>query len=268
MASPRSFETRHPVAFALSSTLGWLVLALVFTGVASLVLGAPYGGAATLTAGRLAAAACTLLLIWRLGWLGASGVTRVGRGRIWLLAVAGLVYIAGASLYWFYGGLAFDGSRLLQQPEARAAVLAQLGAGLSEELLFRGLVLCGLARAWGQTRRGIIKAVLVTSLIFAVLHLTQIASAGLSPSGALPLALQTCVIAVWWGALVVAGGSIWPAVLLHSVGNAVVAVRGLDAALVRSDAAAYAGLLCFSLPLGALAIALLRKAAPSGHAGR
>jgi len=268
MASLRSFETHHPVAFALSLTLGWVVLVLVFIGVAARALRAPYGGAATTAVSRLAAAACTLLLIWRLGWLGASGVTRLGRGRIWLLAVAGMVYLAGASVYWFYGNLAFDVSRLLQPPVARAAVLAQLAVGLSEELLFRGLVLCALVRVWGETRRGIIKAVLVTSLIFAVLHLTQVASGGLSPSGALLLTLQTCVIAVWWGALVVAGGSIWPAVMLHSVGNAVVAVRGLDASLVEPEVVAYAGILCFSLPLGALAIALLRRAAPSGNVGR
>lgn len=268
MASLRSFQTHHPVAFALSSTLGWLVLVLICIGVASRALGAPYGGAAAITVSRLAAAACTLLLIWRLGWLRASGVTRLGRGRIWLLAVAGLVYVAGASLYWFYGNLAFDLAGLLQRPLARAAVLMQLAVGLSEELLFRGLVLCGLVRAWGETRRGIIRAVLVASLIFGVLHLTQVASGGLSPSGALLLTLQACVIAAWWGALVVAGGSIWPAVMLHSAVNAIVAVRGLDASLVGPEVVAYAGMLCVSLPLGALAIALLRRAAPPGDVGR
>ena len=56
MASLRLFEKRHPVAFALISTFGWLVLALVVAGVASSALGAPYGSAATLTVGRLAAA--------------------------------------------------------------------------------------------------------------------------------------------------------------------------------------------------------------------
>ena len=207
-------------------------------------------------------------MIWRLGWLEAAGVTRAGSGGIWLLAVAGMVYMAGASLYWFFGSPTFDVSRLLRLPAARAAVLAQLGAGLSEELLFRGLVLCGLVRAWGATRRGIIRAVLVASLIFAVLHLMQIASGGLSPSGAALLILQTSVIAMWWGALVVAGGSIWPAVMLHFVGNAVVAVHGLDTTLVRPEAVAYAGLLCFTLPLGALAIALLRRVPVPGDVGR
>ena len=268
MASLRSFETHHPLAFALGSTVGWLMLVLVFMGVASRALGAPYGSAATTAVSRLAAAACSLLMIWRLGWLGASGVTRLGRGRIWLLAVAGMVLFASASVYWLYGNLAFDVSRLLQLPAARAVVPAQVGVGLSEELLFRGLVLCGLVRAWGGRRCGTIKAVLVTSLIFAVLHLTQVASGGLSPSGASLLTLQALVIAVWWGALVVAGGSIWPAVMLHSVGNAVVAVRGLDASIARPELVAYAGLLCLSLPLGALAVALLRRTAPSGDFGR
>lgn len=267
MSSLRSFGKRHPLAFALGSALGWLVLALIVTGAASSALGAPYGSAATLTVGRLAAAACTLLLIWRLGWLGAAGVTRAGRGRIWLLAMAGMVYIAGGSLYWLFGSPDFDVAGLLQRPAARAAALAAAAVGLSEELLFRGLILCGLARAWREARRGIIKAVVVTSIVFAAMHLMQIASAGLSPSGALILVLQTAVIAVWWGALVVVGGSIWPAVVLHAVGNGVVAIRGLDASLIRSEVVAYAGLLCLSLPLGAIAIALLHRAS-SGNVGR
>jgi hypothetical protein len=63
MASLQSFGTPHPVAFALGSTSGWLVLVLVLVGVASHALGAPCGRAATTAVSRLAAAASTILVI-------------------------------------------------------------------------------------------------------------------------------------------------------------------------------------------------------------
>ena len=53
-------------------------------------------------AGRLAVTACVLLLIWRLGWLKASGVARLGRWQVWLLALAGMICFACAGLYSFY----------------------------------------------------------------------------------------------------------------------------------------------------------------------
>jgi membrane protease YdiL (CAAX protease family) len=45
-----------------------------------------------------------------------------------------------------------------------------LWAGLSEELVFRGLVLAGLLALMGGTRRGTIAAVVVSSLLFGLAH--------------------------------------------------------------------------------------------------
>jgi len=76
------------------------------------------------------------------------------------------------------------------------------------------------------------------------------------------LPLQNLVVAVWWGALVVVGGSIWPGVMLHFTIHAMVAVQGLAAPMVEPDTLAYARLLWFSLPLGALGILMLMRAGP------
>ena len=58
------------------------------------------------------------------------------------------------------------------------------------------------------------------------------------------------------------GGSIWPAVIFHFVGNTVVAVQGLTMPVVEPVTLAYTQLLWFSIPLGVLAIGLLAKTAP------
>ena len=107
-----------------------------------------------------------------------------------------------------------------------------------------------------------IGSVVVTSLLFAALHLTQVFTSGVSLPSALVLTLEACVVAVWWGALVVVGGSIWPALMLHFTGNTIVAVQGLAVPMVEPAALAYIRLLGFSLPLGALGTLMLVRAGP------
>lgn len=247
----------HPVIFVLGLTIAWFVLVMVFTGIASSALHKPYGDATTGAIGRLAVTVCVLLLVWRLGWLKGAGVARLGRWQVWLLALGGMIYFAGASLYAFYGKVAFDLSGLMRSPDSRTTVLTHFAASLSEEVLFRGLVLYVLVRAWGNTAQGIIGSVVLASLLFAVLHITQVFTHGVSPSSALLLTCETCIISIWWGALVLLGGSIWPTVMLHFVVNAVVAVQGLTDSMVEPTILAYRRILWFSMPLGVLGIGLL-----------
>jgi hypothetical protein len=103
-----SVATDHPVVFVIGLTIAWFLLVVVFTGIASSALRRPYGDATTATLGRLAVTACILLLVWRLGWLEPSGIARPGSWRVWLIALGGMIYFASASLYSFYGKVAFD----------------------------------------------------------------------------------------------------------------------------------------------------------------
>jgi membrane protease YdiL (CAAX protease family) len=254
-----NFARRHPVSFAVVLTIIWISLLLVFMIIASTIFQKPYGDAITISIGRLAVTACVLFLAWLMDWLKTSGISRAGSWQVWLLTLGGLVYLASASLYSFYGKVAFDFSSMLRLPDARAAVTTHFMAGLSEEILFRGLVLYALIRVWGNTTRGIFGSVLLASALFALVHLTQVFTYGTSLLSALLLVLQSFVISIWWGALVVMGGSIWPAVVLHFVVNAVVAMQGLTTPMVEPGILAYRQLLWFSLPLSVLAIGLLVK---------
>ena len=256
----RSFTTNQPILFVICATVAWFVLVMVFTGIASSALRKPYGDATTGTLGRLAVMACTLWLVWRLGWLAASGVTRLGSGPVWLLALGGLIYFASANLYAFYGKVAFDLSTIARLPDTRAIVLTHIIVSLCEEILFRGLVLYALTRVWGHTRVGLVGSVLLTGLLFALMHITQVFTHGISPASALVLTLQTFLTSIWWGALVLLGGSIWPAVVLHFVVNAVVALQGLAVPMIEPDILAYKRLLWFSIVLGVLGIGLLVQA--------
>ena len=249
-----AFAARHPVAFALGATIAWLVLLSVLTGAASSALGKPFADPAAATPGRLIAAACLVLAAWRLGWLRSSGIARLGRGRIWLLALAGLAYSAAAALYSFHGHPGFDASTLAL-PAARAILLTAVAVAVCEELLFRGIVLHALGRAWAATRRGLFRALAFTSLLFAALHLVQTLG-GLPLASGLLLVAQAAIVSFWWGSLVLSGGSLWPAVMVHAAVNAVVPLQALSTPPPAAGAAAYALLLAFSVPLGILGVAL------------
>lgn len=248
----------RPLLFVLGVTVTWFFLLIVSAGVAARALRKPYGEPSSAIIARLVATAGVLWLVWRLGWLGASGIARLGGWPVWLLALGSLLYFASASLYSFYGKLAFDAS-VLRLPAARAAMLTNLAAGLGEEMLFRGLALYALARVWGDAAPGRIAAVAVAALLFAVMHMMQVFQ-GVPLSAARWLILETCVISLWWGALALWGGSIWPAVLLHAVVNALAALQGLKSPMIKPEILAYQRLLWFSLPLGLLGLALLARA--------
>jgi len=54
-------------------------------------------------------------------------------------------------------------------------------------VLFRGLVLHGLVRVWARTRTGVVASVVLTALLFAALHSTQVLTNDLSRCAALLL---------------------------------------------------------------------------------
>ncbi len=253
-----TFTANHPVIFVISLTLICFVGVLFATGIAYNKLRKPYGDVAATTL-RLVIAVGLLLLIWHLGGWEESGVARSGRWPGWLLAVMGMLYMTGAGLYAFYGKVAFDASNLIRLPAARTIALTQIVFVLHEEILYRGVVLYVLFRAWGHTEAGTIASVVLTAVLFAIPHFVGIFM-GLSRAAAVLLVVQGCIIAVWWGALVLWGGSLWPAVLLHYVPNVVIPAQGQTVPMVTPDTLAYRRLLWFSVPLGILGIGLLVQA--------
>ena len=72
-----------------------------------------------------------------------------------------------------------------------------------------------LVRAWGATRTGVFRAVLVTSLVFGLMHATPLL-VGEDPGYAAANLLGTIVSAVWWAALVLAYRTVWPGIVIHA----------------------------------------------------
>jgi len=258
MSNFKSFLTKHPVLSIISLAISWLVLIMIFGGIAASLLNKKLGDTTTSIIGHLVGIICVFILLWRLGWLKGAGITRSGTYQTWLIAIIGTVYFALASLYSFYGKLAFDCSNLFNLSSSGGLISMQTLVCIDEEMLFRGAILYILVRSWGNTQKGIFGSVILMSAIFALFHIIWFISSGISLATVFILA-ETVIISIWWAAMVLKGGSIWPAFLAHFVVNTVIAIQGISGTIVQPDLQVYIKLLLFSLPLGIFGFWLISR---------
>ncbi len=82
--------------------------------------------------------------------------------------------------------------------------------GVAEESIFRGLILQTLLP------KGVLRAIFLSTLIFALLHVGNL-FAGLSMGYVLVLVLNAFGVGIAYAVMRVRTGSIWPAIILHSL---------------------------------------------------
>ena len=98
---------------------------------------------------------------------------------------------------------------------AGAFCLTMLLIGLAEELPFRGLICGVLLEAFGTSRAGVWKAVVLSGVIFGSAHLTNLL--GAQPQGVLVQAAVTSVLGMLFAAIYYRTGNLWVTVLLHAL---------------------------------------------------
>jgi membrane protease YdiL (CAAX protease family) len=213
----KAFSLRHPFwfgialffCFALATALTYPVHFL-FPDTTAGVL---YGD----TLSRLVVAGLLLAVIWRFGWLEASGLSNLRLGWGWLVVVVVLLYKSTAELY------AFTGSLRAVPPTSSfqfAQWLYYFFGALNEEFVARCLVLVAMLVAWGATRNGILKSVLLSSLLFGGAHLFNAINTPLVP--VLYQTFLALVPGILYASFYLATRSMWPAILLHWITNALV----------------------------------------------
>ena len=154
-----------------------------------------------------------VLLIARLGMLREAGFTSPAQWKsLWLiwpvfvfsLLNGGLELIDGTyQINWADGGL------------IALFVLLYASVGFIEEILFRGLVLPLMLRQWGTSRKGIIKAVIISSAIFGLAHLINLVMGrrDLLTTGA--QIVYGTFFGVFFAACFLRNKSIWPVIFGH-----------------------------------------------------
>jgi len=246
-----------PVLVALLATVacaGLAILSYVLAGPLSVLFGR--GARARHLAEALSRCLATtpvIVLLWRVGWLEAAGLARLGGWRSWLPVLLPLVYMALVAVYVYTGDLRAD---VPDRRLAGAVTLDMLAVGLFEETVFRGVVLHALLLGWGRSRWGIAGSLTLSSLLFGLLHMLNLL-AGKAIREALEQGLSAFVSGLCYGVLVLWAGSIWPAVALHGAVNAAVNVKIASIANYKEPAGANARMALLTLPVLGYVLTLL-----------
>ncbi len=253
---------RRPFGFILLTLLAWITASALIIVAAANLLKTPLGNPFIQLAGSLSATGLLLLAASRLGWLRNLGLTRMGSWPAWALTLLLAIFLVLTDLYAFVGKSDFDLRAVVNHPEARVILIHTPLAGLVEEILFRGFLLYALLRVWGKTRQGLIASLLVQAALFGVLHALQML-AGTPPTAAIANVFGTFIFGVWAGALVLIARSLWPAILLHTLSNAALLLKGLTSPWVSPAYRGYLQAALFELPLALLGLWAVLKILPA-----
>jgi len=215
MKKNKSFVIEHPVIFGVIVTFVYILMLIVSNILGNLGPGENIYGQPGNILGRLISIAILMVMLLRLGWLRSAGFTSLGSWRIWLICFLLLVYAVSGYAYTLNGNLDFNLSGgVLTIP----VVLFILTQSIMEEVVFRGLVLGGFIRAWGGGNRGILKSVLVSSLIFCSIHLLDFLD-GRPFLAVLLQSWEAFFLGVILAVFVIRGKSIYPAFIFHGILN-------------------------------------------------
>ena len=172
------------------------------------IIGFPLLGepALLVTLAALVTAAGGLFMVWYLGWWQRAGYAFLGR-------------ITDLPLYLLPAAVAFLPLFEVTTPTSSGTVaifvMLSLVVALAEETFFRGLILQSLRPA------GVLPAVLVSSLLFALPHLLNSLGGMWDPVFTLVNTFAAFGIGIVFSALVLRTGSIWPPIVLHALINAI-----------------------------------------------
>ncbi|MFE4698836.1 CPBP family intramembrane glutamic endopeptidase [Streptomyces sp. NPDC056738] len=198
------------------SPLGWMLTGIVGVG---LVSGLTATGPGPVPALGAAAAVAVYWAVMRfVARRSTPEIARSGAGREALLGGGvGLGFILVSTLLiTVFGGYSFSWAGNGLVSVVWSAVMVQIGAAVTEELLFRGLALQALERLWGSRA-----AIAITGLFFGVAHL---GAPGANAWSAVAIALEAGVML---GAAFLWRRSIWFVAGLHFAWNTAEQLLGI-----------------------------------------
>lgn len=111
----------------------------------------------------------------------------------------------------------FDASKIRPVSHIITFVICMILVGASEEIIFRGIIQNRLMDAFGRdTHNGMVKAVITSGLIFALIHITNVFT-GVTLRGAVLQALAVIGTGCLFGAIYARCNNIWAMMLLHGI---------------------------------------------------
>jgi membrane protease YdiL (CAAX protease family) len=190
-----------------------------------------------------------ICLFWSFAWLKATGVASLGSWQGWGVALVLLIYYLLELVFSFFGEFGFS---VPANAVSALRVSSVLMIAIFEEILFRGGILYVLVRGWGTTKTGVMKAVVVSALLFGAIHAVNAITG--DPSEVAGQIAVAVFEGVWLAAIVLRWGSIWPVILIHGVTNWALQTKALVYADYHGTASSYVLAVLLGLPLVALGV--------------
>ena len=199
--------------------------------------------------GKLLIFLAFLFIFWKFGWLKESGLARAGKPLVWLVFFPILIYRILTWVYAFTGDLIFPSPN----PGLISSHLAlHMGTSLVEETIVRGLVLTAMVVAWGDSKGGQFKAVVLSSLFFGMMHLFNLIA---RPPGVVLLqALILSLPGLLYATLVLKYRTLWPGIIMHWLTNAAVNIKLIGIDNYQETLAIWLTAAIVTLPLALLSI--------------
>jgi len=255
LESLKKLATNSPIFFGIIITL-LLWMAYIISGIfATIVSKDIIGSQLAETFGRIIFSILFLCLIWKVNWSSVAGVTRLGQWQYWLIILGFIVYETITHSYAMFGNLSFN----FQNVKLSGAVaLNSLGAGLIEEIVFRGIILYSSVRLWANSKTGIWKCIIISSVIFGSAHLIHILLGKPIPQTFL-LGVSTFLSGIYLAIFVLYYKSIWPVVVFHGFLNALISIKAYYLSGFEDTTQAWILIILFQLPLVFWGVLLFRK---------
>lgn len=223
--SMRSGHGERRLKRAVHSPLGWALAGLLGVGLVAGVTATGPGPVPVL--GAVAAVGIYWVVMRRVARRATPEIAGRGAARQALLGSAiGLGFIAAAAaLIAAFGGYSFSWAHHHVLSTVASVVAVQAGAAVTEELIFRGVVLQAIEQRWGSK-----VAVVVTGLFFGAAHL---ANPGATLWSGLAIAIEAGLML---GAAFLWRRSIWLVVGVHFAWNTAEQLLGVPVSGHAPDA--------------------------------
>ncbi|MAT41400.1 MAG: hypothetical protein CL609_03590 [Anaerolineaceae bacterium] len=240
----KNFALRRPFLFGLVLIFMYVIFGYLTYPINFLFPETEIGQLFSNTAIKFTISLIFIALLWRFGWVQASGLTRFGNVKVWLVASIILVYHLLVNLRLMTGNFAIV---FPDSPLAIANLVYYFPASLMEEVMFRGLALLVMVFAWGHSKKGLVKAALLSSLLFGLIHLLNVVEL---PIEVLFLeVLVAALLGFFWAAITLATRSLWIAIILHWLTNAAVNLKLIGIDNFQETFTMHVGRTIFFIPL-------------------
>ncbi len=155
-----------------------------------------------------------ILMIRRLGYTRISGITNL-IPRSPLLIIVPLYFAVIGPLWYYYFGYEFHD---ISVTDVLLLLLAMLAVGISEEVIFRGLILPNLLKG-ASPEKPILLPIVIASLLFGILHLLNLFNADSQFPTVIAQVIYATFFGIAFGIILLKSKSLLALGLLHGIIN-------------------------------------------------